>query len=102
MKRLIGCITFLCLLAVISCSNDKEEDPYSKWAKFSIEIKGKLTNGDVSFKATGNSNIGMSIETPNGCKYWINDNSVRLDLPSQYKGGWGLKVQLLPLAARFH
>lgn len=102
MKRLISCITFFCLLAVISCNDDKEEDLQAKLFNFSIEIKGKLMNGDVSFKATGNSNIGMGIETPNGCKYWINDNSVRLNLPSQYKGGWGLKVQLLPLASRLY
>lgn len=102
MKRLISCIIFFCLLVVISCSDDKEEDLRDKLFNFSIEIKGKLTNEDVSFKATGNSNIGMGIETPNGCKYWINDNSVRLDLPSQYKGGWGLKVQLLPLASKLY
>lgn len=98
MKRLISCITFLCLLAVISCSDDED----NKSSKYSIEIKGTLRNEDMSFKATGNYNIRKGIKMPNGSNLCINNKSAILEFATQYKGDWGLKVHIQPLAARLY
>lgn len=101
MKHLMSYILFFSLLAIVSCSDDKDDIPDPK-LKFSILFKGNIGSEDVSFETTGNANVNNGLDDLLGGKICIKDDIVDLYYPARNKGMWGMKLQLQPVDKKLY